>query len=44
MRTVADHLRQPECNIERVTLAVFGAPAFETHRQVMLGVFGEEPR
>lgn len=42
MRTVAEHLRQPECNIERVTLVVFGAPAFETHRLVMTSVFGEE--
>jgi O-acetyl-ADP-ribose deacetylase len=44
IRTVAGHLELPECGIERVTLVVFGAPAFDTHRRVMAAVLGAERR
>ena len=33
IRTVAEHLRRPECKIERVTLVMFGAAALETYEK-----------
>ena len=35
IRTVAEFLRRPGCRVERVTLVLFGAPAFEVHRRVL---------
>ncbi len=40
MRTVAEFLRQPECRIERVTLVVFGLPAFETCQRLLRASVG----
>lgn len=34
IRTIAEFLRRPECKIERVTLVVFGAEAFEAYKKL----------
>ncbi len=38
VRTVAEHLGRSECRIRRVTLVLFGAPAFQNYSRVLQSI------